>query len=76
MRELGCALQDHATNRKNIIIQGLICKCLGWIFYINYNIKRVDILLKDMNIYPNTCSLQEDPKDSKTGQVNFTFLAK
>ena len=27
-------------------------------FYINYNVKRVDILFKNMNIYPNTCSLQ------------------
>ena len=27
-----------------------------------------------MNIYPNTCSLQEDSKDSETGQVNSTFL--
>ena len=27
-----------------------------------------------MNIYPNTCSLQGDSKDSETGQVNFTFL--
>ena len=27
-----------------------------------------------MNIYPNTCSLQGDSKDSEKGQVNFTFL--
>ena len=27
-----------------------------------------------MNIYPNTCSLQEDSKDSETGQVNLKFL--
>ena len=43
-------------------------------FYINYNIKRVNILFKNMNIYPNTCSLQGDSKDLETGQVNFTFL--
>ena len=43
-------------------------------FYINYNIKRVDILFKNMNIYPNTCSLQGDSNDSETDQVNFTFL--
>ena len=44
--------------------------------YINCNIKRVNSLFKNMNIhvYPNTCSLQEDSKDSETGQVNFTFL--
>ena len=27
-----------------------------------------------MNTYLNTCSLQEDSKDSETGQVNLTFL--
>ena len=43
-------------------------------FYINYNIKRVNILFKNMNLYPNTCSLQRDSKDWETGQVNFTFL--
>ena len=43
-------------------------------FHINYSIKRVNIMLKNMNIYPNTCSLQGDSKDSETGQVNFTFL--
>ena len=41
-------------------------------FYINYNIKRVNILFK--NIYLNTCSLQEDSTDLETGQVNFSFL--
>ena len=45
-------------------------------FYINYNIKRADILFKNMNIYPNTCSLQGNSKDSETGQANFTFLDK
>ena len=42
-------------------------------FYINYNIERVNILFKNMNIYPNTCSLQEDSKDSETGQVNLDW---
>ena len=43
-------------------------------FYMNYNIKRVNVLFKNKNIYPNTCSLQGDSKDSETGQVNLTFL--
>ena len=42
-------------------------------FYTNYNIKRVNILFKNMNIYLNTCSLQEHSKDSETGQINLTF---
>ena len=43
-------------------------------FYMNYNIKRVNVLFKNKNIYPNTCSLHEDSKDSETGQVNLTIL--
>ena len=43
-------------------------------FYINYNIERVNILFKNMNIYPNTCSSQEDSKDPETGQASLTFL--
>ena len=41
---------------------------------MNNNIKTVNILSKNTNIYPNTYSLQGDSKDSETGQVNLTFL--
>ena len=37
-------------------------------------LKELKYPVQNMNIYPNTCSLQEDPKDLETGQVNLTFL--
>ena len=43
-------------------------------FYINYNIERVNILFKNMNIYPNTCSLQEDSKDPNNSSRNVKLI--
>ena len=75
MKELYCALQNHAIIKKILLYKVSLVNVYieNFLHLFNYNIKRVNVLFKNMNIYPNTCSLQEDSKDSETGQVNFTL---